>query len=154
VFLGWKEKLEMQSYPVGDTPLVPVGRHCILELYDCPTHLLNNPVFIKQALQEAAKVAKSTLLNEISHHFEPYGVTALALLAESHISIHTWPEYGYIAVDIFTCGEHAEPEKACEYLVQTFQASKHVLMKLPRGKLPPQVQKKLEESLALATSER
>ncbi len=139
----------MQSYPVGDIPLVPVGRHCILELYNCPTHLLNNPVFMKQALEKAAKVAKSTLLSEVTHHFEPYGVTGLALLAESHISIHTWPEYGYIAVDIFTCGEYAEPEKACRYLVQAFQASNHTLLTLPRGKLSPEIQKRLEESLVL-----
>ncbi|KYC42137.1 spermidine synthase [Scytonema hofmannii PCC 7110] len=139
----------MLSYPVGGIPLVPVGRHCILELYNCPTHLLNNPVFMKQALEEAAKVAKSTLLSELTHHFEPYGVTGLALLAESHISIHTWPEYGYIAVDIFTCGEHAEPEKACKYLVQAFQASNHTLLTLPRGKLSPEIQTQLEESLVL-----
>ncbi|GAB1542135.1 hypothetical protein NUACC21_48090 [Scytonema sp. NUACC21] len=139
----------MQSYPVGDTPLVPVGRHCILELYNCPTHLLNNPVFIKQALEEAAKVAKSTLLSEVTHHFEPYGVTGLALLAESHISIHTWPEHGYIAVDIFTCGEHAEPEKACKYLLQAFQAKNHTLLTIPRGRLSPDIQKRLEDSLFL-----
>jgi S-adenosylmethionine decarboxylase len=142
----------MQSYPLGGVPLVPVGSHCILELYGCPTNLLNNPVFIKQALEEAAKVAKSTLISEVTHHFEPYGVTGLALLAESHISIHTWPEYGYIAADIFTCGEHAEPEQACKYLVQAFQASRHVLLTLPRGKLSPELQKKLEESRFLQTA--
>jgi S-adenosylmethionine decarboxylase len=142
--------LENQSYPVGDTSLVPVGSHCILELYDCPTHLLNNPSFITQALREAAQTAKSTLIKEIWHQFEPFGVTALALLAESHISIHTWPEIGYIAVDIFTCGQHAEPEKACQYLIQAFQARNHVLLKLPRGRLTPQIQQ-LEESL-LATA--
>ena len=120
--------------------MVPVGTHCILELYECPTDLLNNLVFIRDSLQEAAKRAKSTLLKEITHQFHPYGVTALALLAESHISIHTWPEMGYIAVDIFTCGQHTEPEKACKFLLEAFQASNHVILNFPRGRLTPQLQ--------------
>ena len=132
--------MENQSYPVGKTSLVPVGRHCILELYDCPPDLLNNLVFIRNSLQGAAKIAKSTLLKEISYQFHPYGVTALALLAESHISIHTWPEIGYIAVDIFTCGQHTEPEAACKFLLHVFQAGNHVLLNLPRGLAAPQVQ--------------
>ncbi|NRB07504.1 MAG: adenosylmethionine decarboxylase [Richelia sp.] len=132
--------MENQSYPVGETSLVPVGTHCILELYECPTDLLNNLVFIRDSLQEAAKRAKSTLLKEITHQFHPYGVTALVLLAESHISIHTWPETGYIAVDIFTCGQHTEPEKACKFLLEAFQASNHVILNFPRGRLTPQLQ--------------
>jgi S-adenosylmethionine decarboxylase len=146
--------LENQSYPVGETPLVPVGSHCILELYECPTDLLNNLVFIRDSLQEAAKRAKSTLLKEITHQFHPYGVTALALLAESHISLHTWPETGYIAVDIFTCGEHTEPEVACKFLLETFQARSHVLLKFPRGKLTPQLQELGEKLLIQASSYR
>ncbi len=148
------KELEKQSYPPEEFSSVPVGKHCILELYNCPTSLLNDVGFIREALQTAAKTAKSTLLKEISYQFEPYGVTALALLAESHISIHTWPEIGYIAVDVFTCGEHAKPEKACEYLIKAFQASKHVLMTLPRGKFSPTVQptiKQLEEALLINT---
>lgn len=126
--IHWEDKL-----------LVPVGVHCILELYDCPTDILNNAVFIQQALQEAAKMAKFTLLKEIVHQFHPQGVTALALLAESHISIHTWPEIGYAAADIFTCGQHAEPDEACQYLIQTFQANKHLLLKLPRRMFSPDI---------------
>ncbi len=127
--------------------MVPVGSHCILELYECPNHLLNDFEFISQALVEAVKEAKSTLLKEVTHQFEPYGITALALLAESHISVHTWPEIGYVAIDMFTCGEHAQPEKACNYLAKAFQANKHVLLTLPRGRISPEIQKGLEESL-------
>ena len=147
------EKLGNQSYLETDTPLVPVGSHCLLELYDCPKDLLNNVDFIKKALEEGVKEADSTLLRELTHQFEPYGVTALALLAESHVSLHTWPEIGYIAVDMFTCGEHAEPEKACKYLVKAFQAKNHVLLKIPRGRLTPQL-KKLEESLTAGAGEK
>ena len=124
--------LRSLSGQLGDKSLAPVGIHCILELYGCPSSLLDDPLFIRKRLQEAAKQAKSTLLGEVLHEFEPQGVTALVLLAESHISIHTWPEQGYAAVDVFTCGQHTDPEQACLYLTQTFQAREHSLCKLPR----------------------
>ena len=117
----------LTSTPTG------IGRHCILELYGCPNYLLDNQSFIQQVLREAAAIAKSTLLGELSHKFSPQGVTALVLLAESHISIHTWPESGYAAVDVFTCGEHTLPESACEYIANSLQAGKHVLNLVARS---------------------
>ena len=75
----------------------------------------------------AAKRAGATLLNLITHRFDPQGVTGLALLAESHISIHTWPENGYAAVDVFTCGDHTMPEQACQVLSQELRARRHSL---------------------------
>ena len=75
----------------------------------------------------------STLLQLVSHQFEPQGVTALALLAESHMSIHTWPENGYAAIDVFTCGRTATPEAACAFLVEQFGAARHRLKVLSRG---------------------
>ena len=84
--------------------------------------LLDDEEFVKKALTEAASAAGATLLNLVSHKFEPQGVTALALLAESHISIHTYPEYGYAAVDAFTCGEHTNPESACRSLKDSFES--------------------------------
>ncbi|AFY70777.1 S-adenosylmethionine decarboxylase proenzyme [Thalassoporum mexicanum PCC 7367] len=120
---------------LGNRYLEALGAHCILELYECPSHLLDDRHFVEKALREAAKVAESTLLSEVSHQFTPQGVTALVLLAESHISIHTWPEANYAAVDVFTCGEQTRPQEACEYLVQTFRAGNHLLLQLPRHKL-------------------
>jgi S-adenosylmethionine decarboxylase len=72
-------------------------------------------------------------MGEVTHQFEPHGVTALGLLAESHISIHTWPEYGYAACDVFTCGQTANPQQACQYLVCVFRAARHSLTKMVRG---------------------
>jgi S-adenosylmethionine decarboxylase len=129
---------------IPQDPQVPVGTHCMLELYGCPVELLNNGEFIKQTLVDAAEIARSTLLERITHQFHPQGVTALALLAESHISIHTWPENGYIAADVFTCGEHTTPVEACEFIARAFKSSKHLLMKLPRGKFSPTVQPHIE----------
>lgn len=129
---------------IPQDPQVPVGVHCMLELYGCPVELLNDIEFIKQTLADAAEIARSTLLERISHQFLPHGVTALALLAESHISIHTWPENGYIAADVFTCGEHTKPVDACQFIARAFKSSKHLLMKLPRGQFSPTVQPHIE----------
>ena len=114
-------------------PSPVVGLHCILEMYGCQSELLNNEAFVRQALTEAADQGMSTLLGLTSHAFEPQGVTALALLAESHISMHTWPEAGYAAVDVFTCGTTAQPQLACAFLVEQFQAGDHTLRQLSRG---------------------
>ena len=116
--------------------MATAGTHCILELYDCSRALLNDRIFIQNALRQAAEQARSTLLKEISYQFQPHGVTALVLLAESHISIHTWPETGYAAIDVFTCGQHTKPEEACLYLVRSLQARSHSLQKLPRYMAP------------------
>lgn len=113
--------------------LEPGGTHCICELYECPPALLNDEQFVKQALREAVNQGMATLLHEVSHRFHPQGVTALGLIAESHIAIHTWPEYSYAAVDVFTCGNRADAEKACRYLIRALQAGRHSLRKLSRG---------------------
>ena len=117
----------------GYSALAPNGTHCILELYDCPTHLLDDELFVTQALRDAVQHSFATLLHEVSHKFNPQGVTALGLIAESHLSIHTWPEYGYAAADVFTCGDRAKAEKACAFLIDVFQARRHSLSKLMRG---------------------
>ena len=110
-----------------------VGTHCLVELYDCPRELLDDEEFVKSALREAVDQGLATLLHEVSHHFHPQGVTALGLIAESHVAIHTWPEYGYAAADVFTCGQRAKAEQACLYLVRVFQAGRHSFRKLTRG---------------------
>ena len=109
-----------------------VGKHCILELYNCDKSKLDDEAFLRTSITTAAKRAGATLLNLITHRFEPQGVTGLALLAESHISIHTWPESGYAAVDVFTCGDHTMPEQACEVLRHEFCAKHHVLKSFRR----------------------
>ncbi|MEB3351325.1 MAG: adenosylmethionine decarboxylase [Cyanobacteriota bacterium] len=109
-----------------------VGKHCILELYNCDPSRLDDEAFLRDTITSAAKRAGATLLNLITHRFEPQGVTGLALLAESHISIHTWPESGYAAVDVFTCGDHTMPEKACQILWEELGAGHHKLTSFRR----------------------
>jgi len=98
-----------------------IGRHCIAELGEGCSKLLNDEDYIKHCLREAAIESGATFLSVTSHKFEPQGVTAVALLSESHISIHTWPEHGYAAVDAFTCGTHCNPEVAISYLKHCFK---------------------------------
>lgn len=104
----------------GDGGLI--GRHCVYELGDGNPALLDDEDFVRNALTEAAEAAGATLLKLVSHKFQPQGVTAIALLAESHISIHSYPEYGYAAIDCFTCGETTNPESACRSLKDSFES--------------------------------
>ena len=111
------------------------SKHFLLELYRCDYEKLNDESFLRCTLNRAAKLAKATVLNLISNKFDPQGVTAIALLAESHISIHTWPESNYSAVDIFTCGQNMMPQLASEYLIQALKAEEHYLRVIERN--PP-----------------
>ena len=117
---------------ISDTVSDTVGKHCILELYECDHSRLDDEAFLRDTITAAAKRAGATLLNLITHRFEPQGVTGLALLAESHISIHTWPESGYAAVDVFTCGDHTMPERACAVLASELGAARHKLTSFRR----------------------
>ena len=110
----------------------PVGKHCILELYACDASKLNDESFIRTTIATAAREAGATVLQLISHRFQPQGVTGLVLLAESHLSIHTWPESGYAAVDVFTCGDHTMPDRACLALVQALGAGDYKLSSFRR----------------------
>ena len=118
-----------------DEKLSHQSKHLLLELYRCDYEKLNDESFLRCILNRAAKLANATVLNLISNKFEPQGVTAIALLAESHISIHTWPESDYSAVDIFTCGQNMIPELASQYLIEALKTQEHSLRVIERN--PP-----------------
>ena len=98
-------------------------KHILFDLKDCPSELLDNEEHIRMSLYVAAKVSNSKLINLNAHKFKPRGVTGLAMLADSHISIHTWPEKNIAKCDIFTCGEKCLPELAVQYLTEAFKAA-------------------------------
>tara|TARA_Y100000768_G_scaffold101895_1_gene74449 strand:- start:142 stop:471 length:330 start_codon:yes stop_codon:yes gene_type:complete len=97
-------------------------KHILFELRGCPSELLDDVEFVVLSLQVSSVHANSELIDINFHKFEPQGVTGLALLADSHISIHTWPEKGLAMCDIFTCGVDSTPELAVEYLSKQFQS--------------------------------
>jgi len=108
-----------------------MGKHYLLNLYGCEFDVLNNEVYLRNLIKLAAETTGATVLQTISHKFEPHGVTALCLLSESHISIHTWPERGEAAVDIFTCG-NAEPRIGCDVLILQLKNKHHTLSYIER----------------------
>lgn len=112
-----------------------LGRHLILEMWDCDDNVINDVDKIRELLNAAAKDAGAIVIKSFSHKFSPFGVTGVALLAESHISIHTWPEEGYVAVDIFTCGTAANPQLAVQRLLVELKPKNSTSIELKRGSL-------------------
>jgi len=98
-------------------------KHILFTLKGCAANDLDDEGFIRDIMFQAANKCNSTLIKLHSHKFSPQGVTAIALLAESHISIHTWPETGVAVCDIFTCGDHTTPEDGVEYMRTELNAS-------------------------------
>lgn len=111
------------------------GRHLILDLYDCDKQILDDYEGLQKIMEEALVIAKATTLRIIGHKFMPQGVTLLALLAESHCSIHTWPEIGYAAVDLYTCGDTTQSQKAADYIRQKLSAENTKTQELIRSTL-------------------
>ena len=111
----------------------PLGRHLLLELKTCDQEVLDDLNSLKDCLNEAAISCGATVVGESFHHFSPCGVSGVVNIAESHIAIHTWPEYQYAAVDVFTCGCNVDPEKAARLITERLGAQSHSLIELRRG---------------------
>ena len=109
-----------------------MGTHLVVDAWQAPAKLLNDPEIIRTALIEAINVGQATLIDLCVHQFSPHGVTATATLAESHIAIHTWPEHGYFAADLFFCGA-GKPKLAMKILQTRLQAKQIRLKELDRG---------------------
>ncbi len=114
-----------------------IGRHLIVEYYGCDAEITGDIEAIRQHLNAAAKIVDATVVGEAYHRFEPDGVTGVVLIAESHLSIHTWPARGYVAVDIFTCGG-LDPRPGCELLAKAVGAESLRYQEIVRG-LPEEI---------------
>jgi S-adenosylmethionine decarboxylase len=112
-----------------------LGTHLLVELRDCNSKLLNDLKKVESLMVSAAKVASATVIESRFHKFNPFGISGVVVIAESHLTIHTWPEYEYAAVDIFTCGDVLKPEIAANYLVDKFQSKNPSVMEIKRGML-------------------
>jgi len=116
--------------------LQALGKHLLVELHGCNPELLKKVDVIKEILVCAANACKATIVDTSFHEFNPFGVSGVVVIAESHISIHTWPEYRYAAVDIFTCGDVIRPEVAVEYIAARFRCKKPSVVEVRRGIIP------------------
>ena len=109
-----------------------LGKHLIIELYNCGGALLSDSKQIEIIMQETALAMGATIVQSNFHHFTPLGVSGVVIIKESHLTIHTWPEHGYAAVDVFTCGE-IQFEKGIHFLKEKFQTEEVEVKVLERG---------------------
>ena len=112
-----------------------LGLHLLLELKECNPQLLDNLDYVRNALFGAAEGVGAHVIGESFHQFTPQGVTGILSIAESHISIHTWPEFNYAAADIFTCGSSFQPRDAAQVLIDQFESKSPEIAEVRRGLL-------------------
>ncbi|MDZ7693421.1 MAG: adenosylmethionine decarboxylase [Balneolaceae bacterium] len=110
-----------------------LGRQILVEYYECDSNKLNDVEFIESAFIEATKASKATVITHNFHKFSPYGVSGVIVIAESHVAIHTWPEYNYAAVDIFTCGDTIDPWIIQEHVKKSLESNNTSSMEMKRG---------------------
>ena len=111
-----------------------LGLHLLVELYGCDKYILNDVKRIESIMVDSANKVYATILQVGFHQFDPQGVSGVVLIAESHFTIHTWPELGYAAVDIFTCGHKIDPKEASVYIGKELKALKIENKEIKRGK--------------------
>lgn len=110
-----------------------LGTHIVCELSGCDALALSDVEHVREIMVTAAREANATVMEVAFHRFQPHGVSGVVVIAESHISIHTWPETGYAAMDFYTCGDHTDPWKACEYAAAKLGASSMRTTEVKRG---------------------
>jgi len=110
-----------------------IGRHIIADFIGCSSLFLSNAEVLREELIRAAKTAGATVLGDAFHKFGHHGVTGIVIVGESHLSLHSWPEYGYVAVDVFTCGDHVDPWKAYKLLKEVLKPKYVSVIELKRG---------------------
>lgn len=123
----------MTEKDINTTECTVCGVHLIIELSGCDFLILNNKKLLTSTLNAVCDVGEFTKLNSVEHSFSPHGVTMLYLLSESHISIHTWPEHGYAAVDIFTCGTPPSDQLIIEVIQNNLNPAHYDIKKIQRG---------------------
>lgn len=110
-----------------------LGRHVLAELYDCNSDILNDRQRVEEIMVNAALEAGAEIREVAFHHFSPQGVSGVVVISESHLAVHTWPEFGYAAVDVFTCGDRVDPWDACRYIVAGFESERVTATETRRG---------------------
>lgn len=112
-----------------------LGQHLLIELYGCEPKLLDDLEHVRRTLVHAADMVSASIIQVVAHKFQPLGVTVVVAIAESHLSIHTWPEYGYAAVDVFTCSAEPLTAEVQDHLIQSLAATDATSVEMKRGLL-------------------
>jgi len=121
-----------------------LGRHILAEYYGCDVHILNDLELLQNYMREAVIESGATIIGSTFHQFNPHGISGVIVIAESHMALHTWPEYGYAAIDFFTCGDRVDPSKAFDYIKNRLKPQKCSSKELMRGLIEPETQRLLE----------
>ena len=122
-----------------------LGWHIIAEFEQCKKENIDDIAYVEQHLNQAARVAGATIVKSVFHKFSPQGVSGVVVIEESHFAIHTWPEHNYAAVDLFTCSDKMDYNKALEYLKDKFGCEKLSHQVIKRG------EKVIAENIKLST---
>ena len=113
-----------------------LGRHLVVELFNCDSKVLDDVHKVETIMVDAAKHAHARIVDVVFHTFNPHGISGAVIIAESHLAIHTWPEYGYASIDIYTCGTEINPWRAYHYMVKKFKSKSMTAVEMKRGMLP------------------
>lgn len=114
-----------------------LGSQLVIEMYDCGTQKFDDLNWVKSVLVEAARRARATIIDTVFHKFSPFGISGVVVISESHFAIHTWPEYRYAAIDIFTCGDTLQGDTAISHIAREFECTRYTVTALQRGLIPP-----------------
>ena len=114
-----------------------LGIHILMELKDCDPVLLDDLDYVRDSLIRAASETGATIVGHTFHKFRPFGVTGIVAIAESHISVHTWPEFSYAAADIFSCSGDFKPRDAADLIIERFRSARPSITEIERGTLTP-----------------
>jgi len=110
-----------------------LGNHLIVEMYDCDPAIINDVELVESAMKQAVKISGARMVQSVVHRFNPHGISGVIVIEESHFSVHTWPEYGYCALDIFTCGTEVDYYSALDSLKEAFQSNHISVSEIKRG---------------------
>lgn len=119
----------------GQKKMDYLGNHLLVELYECNSKKLNDLKKLEMVMGEAVRISGATALKTSFHQFAPQGVSGVVIIAESHFTIHTWPEYGYAALDIFTCGETIDSQKALDFIEKKLDVKTVSVTEMRRGNI-------------------
>jgi len=145
-----KEKGKLTDSPLdmfknSDIDEVHLGQHVLAEFFECDPNILNNIDKVEKYMIDSALECGATIVQKCFHMFSPYGVSGVVIIAESHLAIHTWPELGYAAVDLFTCGSKCDPKIAYEFLKNKFRSKRASFTELKRGIITRNTMKVVEK---------
>ncbi len=126
-------KEPLKAFEQDGVEEVNLGQHVLAEFFECDPNILNSLDKVEKYMVDAALECGATIVQKCFHMFNPYGVSGVVIISESHLAIHTWPELGYAAVDLFTCGDKCDPKVSYEFLKKKFHCQNATFTELKRG---------------------